>query len=97
MHRSIKVLVCKSSNNKLLGSFDFNLNNILEEGKKDFSFKSQIGRINIQLMNAQIIKIPSFVEFIMGGMEICFVGAVDFTASNGNPGEKGTLHYTSHN
>ena len=85
MHRSIKVLVCKTSNSKILGSFEFNLNNILEEGKKDFSIKSSIGRINVQLVNASIIKIPSFIEFIMGGMEICFIAAIDFTQSNGNP------------
>ena len=85
MHRSIKVLICQTSNSKVLGSFDFNLNNILEEGKKDFSIKSSIGAINIKLVKSSIIAIPSFIEFIMGGMEICFIAAIDFTGSNGNP------------
>jgi len=36
---------------------------------------------------------PTFLEYIMGGCELNLCVAVDFSGSNGNPMEKGTLHY----
>jgi hypothetical protein len=36
---------------------------------------------------------PSFVEYINGGCELGVVVAIDYTGSNGNPSEPGTLHY----
>lgn len=40
MHRTIKIDIIKAKNHSVLSSFEFNLNNILEEGRKDFSMKS---------------------------------------------------------
>jgi hypothetical protein len=36
---------------------------------------------------------PTFVDYIRGGCSLEVVVAIDFTGSNGNPREKGTLHY----
>lgn len=36
---------------------------------------------------------PSFLEYIFGGIELCFHVAVDFTASNGNPLQPTSLHF----
>ena len=36
---------------------------------------------------------PSFIDYINGGCKLNVVVAVDFTGSNGNPREPGTLHY----
>ncbi|CAM9807249.1 unnamed protein product [Lampetra planeri] len=41
----------------------------------------------------QIIKIYSFLEYIMGGCQIQFTVAIDFTASNGDPQNSCSLHY----
>ena len=35
----------------------------------------------------------SFLEYIMGGCEVNFTVAIDFTGSNGDPRKPGTLHY----
>ena len=35
----------------------------------------------------------TFMDFVTGGMEINFVVAIDFTASNGSPTEPKSLHY----
>ncbi|XP_078463049.1 copine-4-like [Lampetra planeri] len=40
-----------------------------------------------------IIKIYSFLEYIMGGCQIQFTVAIDFTASNGDPQNSCSLHY----
>lgn len=36
---------------------------------------------------------PTFLDYIMGGVEISFIVAVDFTASNGDPRNTDSLHY----
>jgi hypothetical protein len=36
---------------------------------------------------------PSFVDYLTGGCQIHLTVAIDFTSSNGNPIEKGSLHY----
>jgi hypothetical protein len=41
----------------------------------------------------EIKRLPSFTEFINGGMQIDVAVAIDFTASNGNPCSKKSLHY----
>ena len=37
----------------------------------------------------------SFCDYLMGGCEVSLMAAVDFTASNGDPRQPGTLHHTS--
>lgn len=36
---------------------------------------------------------PSFLDFVQGGMELSFIVAIDFTASNGDPALPSSLHY----
>ncbi|XP_061404332.1 copine-4-like isoform X1 [Lethenteron reissneri] len=45
------------------------------------------------LSHCKIIKIYSFLEYIMGGCQIQFTVAIDFTASNGDPQNSCSLHY----
>lgn len=40
-----------------------------------------------------IIPKPTFLDYIAGGCQMNFMVAIDFTASNGDPGTPGTLHY----
>lgn len=35
---------------------------------------------------------PSFLDYINAGLEMCLIGGIDFTASNGNPTSKNSLH-----
>ncbi|XP_052816123.1 copine-3-like isoform X2 [Mya arenaria] len=41
----------------------------------------------------QVKQVPSFLEFIYGGMQINFTVGVDFTGSNGDPRQPNSLHY----
>ena len=41
----------------------------------------------------EIIKRPSFADFVAGGLEISAVFGIDFTASNGHPDRHDSLHY----
>uniref|UniRef100_A0A3Q3XCW2 C2 domain-containing protein n=1 Tax=Mola mola TaxID=94237 RepID=A0A3Q3XCW2_MOLML len=45
------------------------------------------------LNHCKIIKMYSFLDYIMGGCQIQFTVAVDFTASNGDPRNSCSLHY----
>nr|XP_043890919.1 copine-4-like isoform X1 [Solea senegalensis] len=45
------------------------------------------------LNQCKIIKMHSFLDYIMGGCQIQFTVAVDFTASNGDPRNSCSLHY----
>uniref|UniRef100_A0A669PBX8 Copine 4 n=1 Tax=Phasianus colchicus TaxID=9054 RepID=A0A669PBX8_PHACC len=58
----------------------------------------QVGRnhsINLIILISclQIHKMHSFLDYIMGGCQIQFTVAIDFTASNGDPRNSCSLHY----
>ncbi|XP_060799185.1 copine-4 [Neoarius graeffei] len=45
------------------------------------------------LYQCKVIKMHSFLDYIMGGCQIQFTVAIDFTASNGDPRNSCSLHY----
>ncbi|KAM9723782.1 LOW QUALITY PROTEIN: copine-4-like [Menidia menidia] len=47
----------------------------------------------IILNQCKVIKMHSFLDYIMGGCQIQFTVAIDFTASNGDPRNSCSLHY----
>ncbi|XP_051526652.1 copine-4 [Myxocyprinus asiaticus] len=47
----------------------------------------------VVLTLCKIIKMHSFLDYIMGGCQIQFTVAIDFTASNGDPRNSCSLHY----
>ena len=50
---------------------------------------------SITVAAAQLLQEPTFVEYLAAGMELGLVCAIDFTASNGHPGDPNSLHYAS--
>lgn len=54
-----------------------------------------IGSPNGQLLleNRSLQEETTFLDYIVGGCEISLVVGIDFTASNGDPSQPGTLHY----
>mmetsp|Transcript_297 Transcript_297/g.487 ORF Transcript_297/g.487 Transcript_297/m.487 type:complete len:607 (-) Transcript_297:122-1942(-) len=56
---------------------------------------SQMDRPPTEIIPKQISfgKRPEFLDYISGGCSISLAVAIDFTASNGNPGQEGTPHY----
>mmetsp|Transcript_49717 Transcript_49717/g.97235 ORF Transcript_49717/g.97235 Transcript_49717/m.97235 type:complete len:564 (+) Transcript_49717:100-1791(+) len=53
--------------------------------------KKKKGTLAVEI--ADVIRVPTAVNYILGGCEISLMVAIDFTGSNGNPFEPGTLHY----
>ena len=49
----------------------------------------------MKLVFSKVEEIPSFLDYVRGGTELNCTFAIDFTASNGNPQQPGTLHYIS--
>ena len=50
---------------------------------------------HLEFATFYIEAIPSFLDFIKGGTELCFSVAVDFTASNGEPSLQTSLHFNN--
>lgn len=48
---------------------------------------------SIHLNKRSITEDITFLDYIIGGCEISLVIAIDFSASNGDPSKKGTLHF----
>uniref|UniRef100_G3NAQ9 Copine 3 n=1 Tax=Gasterosteus aculeatus aculeatus TaxID=481459 RepID=G3NAQ9_GASAC len=47
----------------------------------------------ICIKNCQVVKEYTFLDYIMGGCQINFTIAIDFTGSNGDPSSPQSLHY----
>ena len=47
----------------------------------------------LHLVRIESRKHVSFLDYITGGIEICFHVAIDFTASNGDPNRESSLHF----
>lgn len=50
-------------------------------------------RGTLALQRFDVREQPLFMDYVMGGAEIGLMVAIDFTASNGDPVQPGTLHY----
>ncbi|PAA63504.1 hypothetical protein BOX15_Mlig028292g1 [Macrostomum lignano] len=52
---------------------------------------------NSGVINLKVISVDSqgsFLDYMFGGTDLCFTVAIDMTASNGNPSQPTSLHYT---
>lgn len=78
---------------KLLNSVTFTINQ-LESGSKQFDGKAGA---QLVLVDWELYEKPSFVDYLRAGWAISIVGAVDYTASNGNPSSSSSLHFLGQN
>jgi Copine len=69
--------------------------NIYREEKKLFRGSTQKKAGVLKVLKAQIIQIPSLLEFVCGGCEIDLTIAVDCSLSNGAHTNENGLHYRS--
>ncbi|XP_052260932.1 copine-8-like isoform X2 [Dreissena polymorpha] len=51
----------------------------------------------LQVMECRAEAVPSFLDYLKGGLEMNFTVAIDFTASNGDPIQPTSLHYNGQN
>lgn len=50
------------------------------------------GKGTIEFSDFQLNEVPSFINYLQGGLRISFAVAIDFTASNGDPKKRDSLH-----
>ena len=85
-----------SGAHKLLGEFQASTNEITQNahsGDSTFKFKNTKSSLTIQ--RCRITQKYTFLDFLQGGMNMNFVVAIDFTASNGDPKNPNSLHFIS--
>jgi len=68
----------------------FSLINEKKKRKKGSKYKNS-GLL--QISNCVLELRPTFLDYISNGTELSFTVAIDFTASNGSPGDPNSLHY----
>ncbi|XP_037031089.1 copine-8-like [Bradysia coprophila] len=61
--------------------------------RKTMNSKEHTGML--ELMNIVVTEEISFLDYIRGGTQMHFAVAIDFTASNGSPGDPRSLHFMS--
>ena len=66
----------------------------LTEGK--LSYTGQDDSV-FSLLNFRTFTRPTFLDYLRSGWAISIVGAIDYTASNGNPSSSRSLHYLGPN
>ncbi|CBJ26472.1 Copine [Ectocarpus siliculosus] len=84
----------KSGNHALLGSCKASVNDLksmAETGLQNLMLDK--GRRAITVRSCTVTPQPNFFGYIAGGMQIGFTVAIDYTASNGDPSRRGSLHY----
>jgi len=92
-----------SGSHKLIGEVETSVDALmqLEAGtemplinpKKKNKKKSYRNSGRLLMRSCLVQEVPTFLDYIQGGMELSFTVAVDFTASNGNPQSSNSLHY----
>jgi len=91
----------KTGQRSLIGSFLTNEKFLSSQPSNSiFPLKSPAGRDQLSPPGYIVLLSPlhthtlwTFLDYIIGGCELKLIFAIDFTASNGNPKQPGTLHY----
>ncbi|XP_031572817.1 copine-3-like [Actinia tenebrosa] len=94
--------------NDFIGSTETTLKGLLDAHPEGKSFelinpkkkqkkKNYVNSGQLLVNNCEIVRIYSFLEYVMGGCQLNFSVGVDFTLSNGDPTEPHSLHYMKQN
>jgi Ca2+-dependent lipid-binding protein len=93
------------SSHDLIGSTTLTLQQLLDAPKTSHQWplikdkhKSKSGYTNSGLLmvnSIQYVKVPSFLDYLKGGMQLNVVASIDFTGSNGDPRSPSSLHYVN--
>ena len=89
----IRFSVWTKSGDKKINEVILTVNQI-EGGAKSYQAN---GGAQFVLTEWEIFERPTLVDYLRGGWGISVVGAIDYTASNGNPSSSSSLHYLGAN
>ena len=87
-------------NHKSMGAFNCTMRDLLENSGRPFTLieKTRVGTFmysnsgSFRCLNAKVEKHHTLGQYVMGGLNIFMNVCIDFTASNGNPSERKSLH-----
>jgi len=84
----------------LIGIFKTTLNELktkkeyeLIEPKLQKKKKNYTNSGKLQIREIGEVRVPSFLDYVIGGTEISIIFGIDFTGSNGDPTSPSSLHY----
>jgi hypothetical protein len=105
LDRPLKIAIWdfeESGKHKFMGEVNTTIRGLMRDGASGFDIiepekKAKGGGYtnsgHLKCVDCQIEHHPTFTEFIRGGMELSLMVAIDFTASNGDPKDRGSLHH----
>ena len=94
----------ESGNHKPMGGFKTSVLGLLQSNGSEFTLIEEQRRNSFmykdsgtfKCLNANIESHPTLGQYLMGGLEINLAVAIDFTASNGDPTTRKSLHRVGH-
>ncbi|XP_078343131.1 copine-3-like isoform X2 [Oculina patagonica] len=96
----------QDDNNDLIGCVDITLRQLIDakesakgldlvNPKKKQKKKGYVNSGVLYVVQCNITKVHTFLDYVMGGCQINFTVGIDFTASNGDPSHPQSLHYVN--
>jgi hypothetical protein len=81
-------------NEGMVGEIKTNLNSLGSLQNTSLVIKNQSGsQIGTCSISFEINKSMKFIEYLEKGMQVSLIVGIDYTASNGNPNDKNSLHF----
>ena len=87
---------------KYIATAQFTLRDLTENGKREFPFVNPVKQKKnpkkfansgfLIFTHFDLVRKPTFLDYIAGGCSLNLVAAVDFTASNMHPSHRDSLH-----
>ena len=85
-----------NGSHKYVAHSEFTLRDVTENGIREFALINPKNKKKsnscIVFNNFDIVRKPTFLDYIAGGWKINLIAAVDFTASNMHPSHRDSLH-----
>ncbi|KAH0790512.1 Copine family protein [Histomonas meleagridis] len=89
----------RSHADDLVGSVTMSLQTFINGGNSSYTIENNKRRKmgNIRFLTINVIKKPTFYDYIRSGLQLNLITAIDYTASNMSPTDPRSLHYLSPN
>ncbi|OHT03805.1 Copine family protein [Tritrichomonas foetus] len=80
---------------KLIGKASMSLSSLMEQTGRDIEIVDEKRKKTgfIKFINLQVVRKPTFYDYLRSGIQLNLVTAIDFTASNRDPRDPQSLHY----
>ena len=83
----------RNGNHKLIGKCETSTQSLLTSTKQTIPLSGGMEGVSITVDECHFVPKASFFQFVQSGLDINFMVAIDYTASNGPPTNPNSLHY----